>query len=71
MNATDNIANRVDGGNGIDTISYANYNTKVTVNLGATDGINTVKSGDIDTILNIENLIGRIVTGKQIGRAHV
>ena len=28
------------------------------MNLGATDGINTVKSGDVDTILNVENLIG-------------
>ncbi len=59
MNATDNIENIVDGGiDGVDTISYQNYTTKVTVNLGATDGINTVKTGDTDTILNIENLIG-------------
>ena len=59
MNGTDNVANTINGGtSGIDTINYANYTTKVTVNLGATDGINTVKSTDIDTILNIDNLIG-------------
>ena len=34
MNATDNIENIVDGGiDGVDTISYQNYTTKVTVNL--------------------------------------
>ena len=59
MNAIDDVENIINGGTaGVDTISYVNYTTKVIVNLGATDGINTVKSGDTDTILNIENLIG-------------
>ena len=45
MNGTDNEENTVDGGSaGIDTISYANYTSKVTVDLSATSGINTLIS---------------------------
>ncbi|HZF70559.1 M10 family metallopeptidase, partial [Sulfuricurvum sp.] len=47
----------MDGGTGIDTVSYASSTTGVTVNLGLTTVQNTVGSG-IDTLLNIENLIG-------------
>jgi Ca2+-binding RTX toxin-like protein len=56
------IANRIDGNNGIDTVSYEKYSSGVTVDLGALDGINTVKgsgvTADIDTLVDIENLVG-------------
>jgi Ca2+-binding RTX toxin-like protein len=49
--------NVLDGAAGIDTLSYANAASAVTVNLATTTGQNTVGSGT-DTITNFENLIG-------------
>ena len=54
-------ANRLDGGAGVDTVSYKNSLNAVQVNLGTGTG-----TGDgSDTLLNIENIIGSddIVTG--------
>jgi len=49
--------NVLDGGNGSDTVSYANATAGVTVNLALATAQNTV-GGGIDTLLNLENLIG-------------
>jgi Ca2+-binding RTX toxin-like protein len=53
-NAGNNVLN---GGAGIDTVSYANATAGVTVNLGLTTGQNTVGAGT-DTLVNFENLTG-------------
>ena len=53
-NAGNNVLN---GGAGIDTVSYANATAGVTVNLGLTVAQNTVGAGT-DTLLNFENLRG-------------
>ncbi len=53
-NAGNNVLN---GGVGVDTVSYANAATGVTVNLGLTTAQNTVGAGT-DTLLNMENLTG-------------
>ncbi|RBL69992.1 type I secretion target [Pseudomonas sp. MWU13-2625] len=47
----------LDGGTGIDTVSYAHATAGVTVNLGLLGAQNTIGAG-IDTITNVENLIG-------------
>ncbi|MDD5160514.1 MAG: cadherin-like domain-containing protein [Sulfuricurvum sp.] len=61
--AGDNI---MDGGAGADNLSYAYATSGVTVNLGITTAQNTLGSG-IDTILNIENLIGSTFNDNFIG----
>jgi Ca2+-binding RTX toxin-like protein len=53
-NAGNNVLN---GGLGIDNVSYAGSSAGVTVNLGSTSAQNTVGAG-IDTVLGFENLIG-------------
>ena len=53
-NAGNNI---LDGGAGIDTVSYASAAAAVTVNLASTVAQNTVGAGT-DTLLNFENLTG-------------
>ncbi|CUV65016.1 putative Serralysin [Sulfurovum sp. enrichment culture clone C5] len=53
-NSENNILN---GGAGIDTISYKNSTTGVTVNLATITAQNTVGAGT-DTLANFENLIG-------------
>ena len=55
----DGIANNIDGNDGLsDTISYAAYGAAgVKVDLSVTTA-QTILSGDIDTLSNIENLIG-------------
>ncbi|WP_367256307.1 retention module-containing protein [Pseudomonas sp. stari2] len=47
----------LDGGAGIDTVSYAHATAGVTVNLSLLGAQNTVGAG-IDTISNVENLVG-------------
>ena len=47
----------LDGGDGIDSISYANALSGVTVNLNVSEPQNTFGAG-IDQIINFENLIG-------------
>ncbi|MCW2393507.1 beta strand repeat-containing protein [Sphingobium sp. B11D3A] len=47
----------IDGGNGIDTISYASNSVAQSINLSITTA-QTISVGDIDTILNIENVVG-------------
>ncbi|WP_192560066.1 retention module-containing protein [Pseudomonas allokribbensis] len=47
----------LDGGTGIDTVSYAHATAGVTVNLSLLGAQNTVGAG-IDTISNVENLVG-------------
>ncbi|MEY4980123.1 MAG: hypothetical protein RLZZ352_2393, partial [Pseudomonadota bacterium] len=49
--------NIIDGGAGIDTVSYMNASAGVNINLGLTSAQNTGGSG-VDTLLNIENLVG-------------
>ncbi|MCX2541917.1 retention module-containing protein [Pseudomonas sp. COW5] len=47
----------LDGGTGIDTVSYAHATAGVTVNLNLLGAQNTIGAG-IDTISNVENLVG-------------
>ncbi|HEY0962471.1 MAG TPA: calcium-binding protein, partial [Pseudomonadales bacterium] len=47
----------IDGGDGTDTLSYSPGSSGVTVNLG-TSAAQAVRSGESDTITNIENLTG-------------
>ncbi|QJP94458.1 retention module-containing protein [Pseudomonas fluorescens] len=47
----------LDGGTGIDTVSYAHATAGVTVNLSLLGAQNTLGAG-IDTISNVENLVG-------------
>ena len=47
----------LDGGTGIDTVSYAHATAGVTVNLSLLGAQNTIGAG-IDTISNVENLVG-------------
>jgi Ca2+-binding RTX toxin-like protein len=47
----------LDGGAGVNTASYAYAAGAVTVDLAIT-GAQTVASGDVDTLINIQNLIG-------------
>ena len=58
--------NVLDGGAGNDNLSYGYATSGVTVNLGITTSQNTLGSG-IDTILNIENLIGSTFNDNFIG----
>jgi len=48
------IANNIDGGNGVDTVSYEYYTAGLTINLGA----GAVATGDNDVLTLIENAIG-------------
>jgi len=62
-NALDNLLtgntgnNTLDGGAGIDTVSYANATADVTVKLSLATAQNTLGAG-VDKLLNIENLTG-------------
>ncbi len=49
--------NTIDGGSGIDTVSYENTNAAVTVSLTNTGAQNTNSAGS-DTLVNIENITG-------------
>jgi len=67
--AGSSLYNKIDGGAGIDTMSYSNSTAAVIVNLGVT----TAQSGgyaDGDTLFNIENIIGSayndILTGSSV-----
>ena len=53
-----NVANNIAGGNGSDTVSYANSSAGVTVNLNLTTA--QVSSGDAsgDVLTSIENIVG-------------
>jgi Ca2+-binding RTX toxin-like protein len=54
----DNVTNIIDGQGDSDTVSYVNYTTNgVRINLSTTNA-QTITTGDIDTITNIENIIG-------------
>ena len=53
-NSGDNV---LDGGAGVDTVSYANATAGVTVDLSATGPQDTIGAGH-DTLLNFENLTG-------------
>ena len=48
---------RVDGGTGLDTASYTNSTAGVTISLALTSAQST-GGGGVDTLANIENLIG-------------
>ncbi|MDB5680122.1 M10 family metallopeptidase C-terminal domain-containing protein [Sphingomonas bacterium] len=50
---------RYDGAGGSDTVDYTNIATAVTVNLNTTTA-QTVSTGNSDTILNIENVVGSL-----------
>lgn len=61
--------NLINGGGGIDTVSYANgSNSGVTVNLANTAAQSTGGSG-VDTLLNIENLTGSNYNDNLTGNA--
>lgn len=55
--AGNSVANTLDGGDGIDTVSYANAGGAVSVDLSVTTAQMTGGSGN-DTVLNVENLTG-------------
>ncbi|MFW9621290.1 MAG: M10 family metallopeptidase C-terminal domain-containing protein [Macromonas sp.] len=58
----------IEGGAGIDTVSYANATAAVTVTLASNTAQNTGGAG-IDTLLNIENLTGSKYNDKLTGNA--
>jgi Ca2+-binding RTX toxin-like protein len=47
----------IDGGNGIDTVSYSANSGAQTIDLSLSTA-QTISSGDVDTITNVENVIG-------------
>jgi Ca2+-binding RTX toxin-like protein len=47
----------LDGGNGIDTVSYAANSAAQNINLTLATA-QTISAGDVDTIINVENVIG-------------
>jgi Ca2+-binding RTX toxin-like protein len=66
---TGNVAaNKLDGGDGIDTVFYANSAVGVTVNLAT--GTGTGGSATGDTLLNIENVVGSTHTDTLTGDDH-
>jgi len=52
--ALESVANNINGGAGIDTVSYEYYTANLTINLGA----GAVATGDNDVLTSIENAIG-------------
>ena len=58
----------VDGGAGIDSLTYSDIAGGVTVDLAITTAQNT-GAGGIDTLLNIENLVGGLGANKLYGNA--
>lgn len=58
----------IDGGAGSDNISYHTASASVTVNLSITDAQNTL-GGGIDTLLNVENIIGSSYSDHLTGNA--
>jgi Ca2+-binding RTX toxin-like protein len=78
LNGTGNsLANLITGGSGnntlngldgIDTVSYANAQAAVTVNLGITGTQNTVGAGT-DRVLNFENLTGSSFNDRLLGNS--
>ena len=56
----DDQANSLDGGAGVDTVSYKSSTDAVQVNLGILGGVQVASTGDSggDTLLHIENIIG-------------
>ncbi|MGB0935540.1 MAG: hypothetical protein ACPGXY_05700 [Alphaproteobacteria bacterium] len=65
------LANRIDGGDGVDTVSYSSSTSRVQVKLtdGSTEGSGYARKGyaDGDVLLNVENLIGSIYNDRLIG----
>ena len=53
----DNKSNTIDGKAGNDTISYTNYTSNVNIDLSKTSAQTVTNSTDIDTLINIENVI--------------
>jgi Ca2+-binding RTX toxin-like protein len=64
-------ADTLDGGLGIDTVSYAGSGAGVTVDLGTQDGVIEQKGGDAegDTLKNFENITGSSKDDVLIGNA--
>lgn len=58
----------IDGGAGSDNISYHTASAGVTVNLSITDAQNTL-GGGIDTLLNVENILGSSYNDTLTGNA--
>jgi Ca2+-binding RTX toxin-like protein len=59
---------RMDGGAGIDTVDYSNASGNLTVNLASINAQNTGAAG-VDTLRNIENLIGGAFDDRLTGSA--
>jgi Ca2+-binding RTX toxin-like protein len=64
-NAGNNV---LDGGVGIDTVSYANASAAVTVTLSLAGAQNTIGAG-VDTLINVENLTGSNFNDTLLGNA--
>lgn len=63
-----NVDNKIDGGAGIDTLSYSNASAAISINLSIHAAQDTGGAG-IDIILNIENIIGSNYDDTLIGNA--
>ena len=74
-NALDNIIsgnnnnNILNGGDGIDTVSYGNASAGVTVSLGNINQQDTIGAGK-DTLLNFENIVGSAFNDTLTGNAN-
>ena len=68
--AQDNVANRFDGGNGVNTADYSAHASNLTVNLGVTGGVvggSGTAVSTSDTLSHFENFIGGSGDDKIIG----
>ncbi len=61
--------NVLDGGAGIDTVSYANAGSFVNISLAVTTGQANGAAAGTDTLLNFENLIGSAFNGTLAGNS--
>ncbi|MEZ5596308.1 MAG: calcium-binding protein [Pseudomonadales bacterium] len=59
----------LDGAGGVDTVDYSDSAKAITANLSETTNNVTVDSGDIDTVLNVENFIATDFDDRVIGSA--
>lgn len=62
------VDDTLNGGGGVDTLSYASSTAAVTVTIGAANPQNTIGAG-LDTITNMENLVGSAFNDTLTGSA--
>lgn len=59
----------IDGGTGIDTVDYSGFGGNIEVNLNDNGNPQTSGGGGVDTIVNVENIIGGDFADRLTGRA--